>query len=107
MPKLRCGHAVPFFRENNFCEYCKYEMRDKEERAAATDETEPRAVREIHHVYEKSAQVPQHTRTRKKRSGRKIAVILCFLIPFLVIFFALREIPAGIVIMGLLLFLLV
>ena len=100
-----CGTFLP--GKINYCEYCKYEMRDKEERAAATDATEPRAVREIHHVYEKSAQVPQHTRTRKKRSGRRIAVILCFLIPFLVIFFALREIPAGIVIMGLLLFLLV
>ena len=82
-----------------YCEYCKYEMPDKEE--------EPKVVKEIHHVYETSSQTPQYMRLRKKRSVGKIAILLCFLIPFLVIFFALREIPTGMVILGFLLFLLV
>ena len=69
-----CGAVMRYLSSGKiyYCEYCKYEMRDKEERAAATDETEPWVVREIHHVYETSRQVPQYTRTRKKRSASQI-----------------------------------
>ena len=100
-----CGAAMRYLSSGEiyYCEYCKYEMPDMEEKP----EQEPKVVKEIHHVYETPSRTLQYTRVRKKRIGGKIAILLCFLIPFLVIFFALREIPTGIVILGFLLFLLV
>ena len=100
-----CGAAMRYLSSGHiyYCEYCKYEMPVKEEKT----EQEPEAVQEIHQVYETSNQPTPYTRVNKKRSRGKIAILLCFLIPFLVIFFAPREIPTGIVILGFLLFLLV
>ena len=100
-----CGATMWYLSSGQiyYCEYCKYEMPEKEEKP----EHEPKVVKEIHHVYETPSNHPQYTQVRKKRIGGKIAILLCFLIPFLVIFFALREIPTGMVILGFLLFLLV
>ena len=100
-----CGAAMRYLSSGRiyYCEYCKYEMPDKEEKT----EQEHKVIQEIHHVYETSSKTTQYPQVRKKRSGVKIAILLGFLILFLVIFFALREIPTGIVILGFLLFLLV
>ena len=97
-----CGATMRYLSSGKiyYCEYCKYEMPDER------NEPEPKVVKEIHHVYETTNRMPTNNPARKKRNGTKIVVILSFLIPFLIIFFILRQIAPGALVLIFLLILL-
>lgn len=90
-----CGAVMRYLSSGKmyFCEYCKYELPEEKEGP------EPQFVKEIHHVYEFPNHVPHSTPVRKMRKGAKIAIVLSFLIPFLVIFFILRQIAPGVLVL--------